>query len=86
MASKNIDKPWLYDWFVEEAKPALDKHGGEIVTDAPKYEGPYVINPSATKTQTLYTSNKVLDSNVTINKIPYIEVSNNVGTTVIIGD
>lgn len=53
--------------------------------DLPLYDGAYEVTPSAND-QTLYTAQKLLDSDVKVNKIPYTEVSNNSnGTTVIIG-
>ena len=49
------------------------------------YKGTYEVTPSI-QTQTLDTAQKVLEKNVTINKIPYAEVTNNSnGKTVTIG-
>lgn len=50
-----------------------------------KYSGPYKVTP-AVDTQTMYTENKVMTSNVNIQAIPYYEVSNKFdGITAIIG-
>lgn len=48
------------------------------------YEGEYDITPKAEK-QTLETKDKAMKQNVTVAEIPYHEVSNDTGTTVIIG-
>ena len=55
------------------------------VNPAPPYEGEYNVTPSF-ETQTLPTAKKILDKDVTIEEIPYTEVSNNSGgITVTIG-
>lgn len=49
------------------------------------YEGEYSVTPSVER-QTLDTSNKLLQADVTVEKIPYAEVTNNSGgTTATIG-
>lgn len=48
------------------------------------YEGEYEIMPKTEK-QILGTKDKVMKQNVTVTEIPYQEVSNDTGTTVIIG-
>ena len=49
-----------------------------VYKDAPLYEGEYEVTPRVDK-QTLPTAKKFLTEDVTINKIPYFEVSNNSG-------
>ena len=49
------------------------------------YEGTYRVTPSVLS-QTLDTSNKLMQSDVLVEKIPYVEVTNNSGgTTATIG-
>ena len=55
------------------------------VTEYDVYEGAYTITPKSTE-QTLKTQNKLMQSNVVVEKIPYAEVSNSTGgKTVSIG-
>lgn len=65
-----------------EAEIELDINVGS--GDAPIYSGPYYIVPS-NEVQPLATKNRLLRDNVTVDKIPYYEVSNAYGTTLIIG-
>lgn len=48
------------------------------------YEGDYAVIPKKIE-QELYTKNKMMKDNVTVQKIPYHEVSNETGITVVIG-
>lgn len=50
----------------------------------PDYSGPYEAVPK-TQSQTLETKDKSMKNNVTVAEIPYHEVSNQTGTTVVIG-
>ena len=50
------------------------------------YSGPYQVTPDVQNDQVLLTNNKAMNDDVTIFKIPYTEVSNISGKTVIIGD
>lgn len=50
------------------------------------YEGPYEVTPSVRSAQTLLTNEKAMTDDVTVFKVPYAEVSNISGKTVIIGD
>lgn len=50
----------------------------------PDYTGPYEAIPKA-QSQTLETKDKSMKDNVTVAEIPYHEVSNETGTTVVIG-
>ena len=66
--------------------------GGKIVAaelpsiDAETYTGDYEVTPDADETQVLYTAKKYLHSNITVEKIPYAEVTNpSDGITVTIG-
>lgn len=57
-----------------------------VYEDAPLYEGEYEVTPKVTE-QTLPTAQKFLERDVTIEKIPYFEVTNNSGgTTASIGE
>lgn len=47
---------------------------------ADEYKGGYTVTPSR-KTQVLETQNKLLKENITVNEIPYAEVSNLGGGT-----
>lgn len=50
------------------------------------YDGQYEVTPNTLEETVLDTANTFLESNVTVRKIPYYEVSNNAeGTTVYIG-
>ena len=58
---------------------------GTTVVGAPEYSGPYDITPLFTA-QVLPTAKKLMQKDVTIRKIPQYEVSNDYGTTLILGD
>ena len=58
---------------------------GTAVVDAPEYAGPYDITPLLSA-QTLPTAKRLLQQDVIIEKIPQYEVSNDYGTTLILGD
>lgn len=51
----------------------------------PDYKGNYEVTPDVAG-QTLQTKNKSMNEDVTINPIPAYEVSNETGTTFIIGE
>jgi hypothetical protein len=56
-----------------------------ITADYDVYEGTYKVTPAVSE-QTLDTSNKLMQSDVLVEKIPYAEVKNNSGgKTVTIG-
>jgi hypothetical protein len=56
-----------------------------IYTDVPLYEGDYEVTPN-TEEQTLPTSDKRMEDDVTVHAIPYYETTNESGGyTVIIG-
>lgn len=50
----------------------------------PTYTGEYIITPYAFRQSVLDTDNKVLTDDVTVLEIPYVETSNEYGTTVAI--
>lgn len=52
--------------------------GGADDSNYEVYEGAYIVTPSVSN-QTLETANKLMQSDVTIEEIPYAEVSNNSG-------
>ena len=51
----------------------------------PYYKGETIVKPKPRKEQTLETANKSMRENVLVLEIPYTEVHNSNGTTVIIG-
>lgn len=51
---------------------------------APAYEGPYRVIPKAWREQILATREKLMTDDVTVEEVPYVEVSNQDGTTCII--
>lgn len=55
-----------------------------ITIDGPPYAGEVTVTPKA-EAQTLPTKNTTLREDITIESIPYREVENEFGTTVIIG-
>ena len=58
---------------------------GTAVVSAPEYAGPYHITPLFSA-PTLPTAKRLLQQDVIIEKIPQYEVSNDYGTTLILGD
>lgn len=71
----------------EDEGKILRVEGGKWVAESlPTYDGEFVVTPSADNDQTLLTSGKYNASDITVEKIPYAEVSNPAGgVTVIIG-
>lgn len=68
--------------FTAEASLAIPVVSASVL---PHYKGEYEITPSI-ETQKLATSNKVMDKDITVFKIPYFETSNVTGTTVYIAE
>lgn len=70
----------------EDDGKVLKVVGGKwAAAELPVYDGSYSVTPSATDDITLQTSQKMLDADVVVSKIPYAEVSNSSnGTTVTI--
>lgn len=54
------------------------------IAPAPEYEGPYRVRPKAYIEQVLGTNGKLMTDDVTVEEVPYTEVSNLEGTTCII--
>lgn len=50
------------------------------------YEGEYVVTPKAFQTQVLETDGKRMYDNVTVKEIPYAEVPNRFGVTIVIAN
>ena len=73
------------DFDEEGAEFCLDF--GEVTvihTDPNPYAGPYEVIPLAWEDQILPTKNKYMTGDVTVFEVPYAEVSNPEGTTVVI--
>ena len=73
------------DFIIEESFD-LDFDIGEVtvVGTLPWYEGPYTATPKAFEETVLPTRQKSMRTDVTVLEIPYAEVSNTDGTTVVI--
>lgn len=54
-------------------------------SDYGTYQGSYVVKPSTTQDQELPTKNKVLKNNITVERFPIWETSNESGVTFYIG-
>lgn len=67
------------------AVPVRVDVAGTAVVSAPEYAGPYDITPLFSA-QTLPTAKRLMQQDVIIEKIPQYEVSNDYGTTLILGD
>lgn len=63
----------------DDGKILMVKGGAWAPGELPKYDGAYEVTPLADEATTLLTKEKYLDSNVTVNKVPYYETSNNEG-------
>jgi DNA/RNA endonuclease YhcR with UshA esterase domain len=73
----------------EESDNTFNTYFGEVIKvydDVPQYDGIYEVTPKVTE-QILPTAQRFLARDVTIEKIPYFEVTNNSGgMTVSIGE
>ena len=60
---------------------------GEVITaeEHEIYHGQTTVVPLVETSTTLHTENKIIKENILVLPIPYYEVSNVVGTTVVIG-
>lgn len=58
---------------------------GIAVVGAAEYSGPYDVIPRFNE-QVLFTAQKLMQKDVTVKRIPQYEVSNDYGTTLILGD
>lgn len=47
-----------------------------LMYNAPVYDGVYTVTPKAYEAQVLATKNRVLEDNVTVEKVPSFDVSN----------
>lgn len=74
----------------EPSRLSVQLRNVQIASDGyrpPTYEGEYEVIPSASEAKVLNTAQTFLESDVTVRKIPYYEVSNNSdGTTVYIAN
>lgn len=79
----------VFDAHIDEDDQSFKADFGEVIEtigDVEEYDGAYEVTPKVNE-QTLPTASKYLSDDVTINKIPYFEVSNNSGgDTVYIGN
>lgn len=74
--------------FVSERDTIMEADFGEIheVGNVELYEGPYEFTPNAKSEQIISTAKKYVENDITIEPIPYYEVSNTSdGLTVTIG-
>ena len=76
---------FVLDFFEEDEEFVLDfGEVFEIDHDYDPYLGPYEVTPLAWQDQILATNGKNMTDDVTVFEVPYDEVSNPTGTTVVI--
>ena len=76
---------FILDFFEEDEEFVLDfGEVFEIDHDYDPYLGPYEVIPKAWEDQVLATNGKNMTDDVTVFEVPYDEVSNPTGTTVVI--
>ena len=76
---------FILDFFEEDEEFVLDfGEVYEIDHDYDPYLGPYEVIPKAWEEQVLATNGKNMTDDVTVFEVPYDEVSNPTGTTVVI--
>ena len=76
---------FILDFFEEDEEFVLDfGEVFEIDHDFDPYLGPYQVIPKAWEDQVLPTNGKNMTDDVTVFEVPYDEVSNPNGTTVVI--
>ena len=76
---------FVLDFFEEDEEFVLDfGEVYEIDHDYDPYLGPYEVIPKAWEDQVLATNGKNMTDDVTVFEVPYDEVSNPTGTTVVI--
>ena len=88
-------KKYLDENPIDALPPVTEADDGKVLTVAggkwetktlPLYNGAYSVTPSAAGAQTMRTAGKLMDADITVQKIPYFETSNTSdGVTVIIG-
>ena len=76
---------FILDFFEEDEEFVLDfGEVFEIDHDYDPYLGPYQVTPKAWEDQILATNGKNMTDDVTVFEVPYDEVTNPNGTTVVI--
>lgn len=76
---------FILDFFEEDDEFVLDfGEVFEIDHDYDPYLGPYEVIPKAWEDQVLATNGKNMTDDVTVFEVPYDEVTNPTGTTVVI--
>ena len=76
---------FVLDFFEEDEEFVLDfGEVYEIDHDYDPYLGPYEVIPKAWEDQVLATNGKNMTDDVTVFEVPYDEVTNPTGTTVVI--
>ena len=76
---------FILDFFEEDEEFVLDfGEVFEIDHDYDPYLGPYEVIPKAWEDQVLATNGKNMTDDVTVFEVPYDEVTNPTGTTVVI--
>ena len=76
---------FILDFFEEDEEFVLDfGEVFEIDHDYDPYLGPYQVIPKAWEDQVLPTNGKNMTDDVTVFEVPYDEVTNPTGTTVVI--
>ncbi len=72
---------------VDDAEASLSADSVIVIHVVPTpYEGEYEVTPKARESVVLPTQHKTLTEDVTVQKVPYFETSNDHGTTVYIAE
>lgn len=73
--------------FTQSADFLVEFEATTMISSAHVYDGTYTVTPKNYEETELKTKDKMMKNNVTVNKIPKYEVSNDFGgSTLIIGD
>lgn len=67
----------------DNGRVLIVENGEWICGDLPAYDGEYIVTPLANSEQKLLTKGKYNKSDITVEQIPYYEVSNDEGGTTI---
>lgn len=68
---------YMYERTTDKWYPMASNSDGAIVpSEAEIYSGAYNVTPQATASQTLFTANKFMKNNLTVEEIPYAETDN----------
>ena len=70
--------------FTDDERFHLNFESQVIIVEPPEYLGPYNVTPKAWEGQRLETKEKLMRDDVTVEEVPYAEVSTPEGTTCII--